>query len=306
MLSEIITSILEIFSIFALGIFARKIGYINKEDITRWSKLIIDMLFPFLVFSSIVSQQDAHSLRELWILPFIGFGFMAVGFAIGLVLLKFTNRWSRDIRKVFLFIMVVNNYGFLPLVMVRNLWGDYAISILFLLNIGSAVGFWTIGVAVLRGEDKQSFYSSIKNLATPMLITLVVTIILVATGLSRFVPESLVNISRSLGNAAVPSILLMIGATLYGVNFLKITKRVIYLVFCRNILIPLIYIAILKTLPLSEMAYNVCFVVAIMPASVTSIVMAQRYGGCKEYTSQAAIITTVVSIATIPLFMMFL
>jgi hypothetical protein len=101
--------------------------------------------------------------------------------------------------------------------------------------------------------------------------------------------------------------LLLIGASLYDSKKVFENKRdIIYLSFIRLILIPLLSILLLWLLPLPDDAYRVAFVVAIMPVSVSTVVLTRKYGGSPDLAGQAALITTIASIISIPLLMMLI
>ena len=52
--------------------------------------------------------------------------------------------------------------------------------------------------------------------------------------------------------------------------------------------------------------YEVCIVVALMPAASSSVLIAKRYGGCPDFTGQAILVTTLLSLLTIPLWLWIL
>ena len=66
-------------------------------------------------------------------------------------------------------------------------------------------------------------------------------------------------------------------------------------------LIPALFIVVLKLLPLPREMYEVCFVVALMPAAVASALVTRLYGGDGEFASQSVVITTVLSLFSMPL-----
>ena len=79
MTGDIILAIAQIFGVCFIGWLASRLGYLNENDVNRWSRLLIDFLFPLLVFQSIVQGFDAERVRELWSLPLLGFGIIVVG-----------------------------------------------------------------------------------------------------------------------------------------------------------------------------------------------------------------------------------
>ena len=305
MLTSIITAIIEIFGVFAIGAFARHKNYVRDEDISPWSMIIIDLLFPMLVFSSIVKDLDVSRLKVLWMLPITAFGIMAIGAVLGTVLkLGMVNKGNGRME-TFHHFCAINNYSFLPLIVISNLWGNEYLALLFLASIGSEIGLWTIGIGLLgRGDIK----SSLKKILSPNTIAIIAALLISCLGAKEFIPEVVIRIFSKLGNAAVPLMLMMIGASLYSssTSIIKNKRDIAYLSFVRLLLIPFITIMILKLLPLPEDAYRVLFVIAIMPVSVSAAILTRRFGGSPEFAGQAAIVTTVCSAATMPLMLMLL
>ena len=79
-----------------------------------------------------------------------------------------------------------------------------------------------------------------------------------------------------------------------------------YLVVVRLIIIPAILVAILKLLPLDARTYNVAMIVAVMPASCASVLVAKKYGACSDFAGQIIVFTTCLAPFTVPLMLYFL
>jgi hypothetical protein len=71
------------------------------------------------------------------------------------------------------------------------------------------------------------------------------------------------------------------------------------------VILPLILLAVLKTLPLPKEVFRVVFVVSIMPVSSSAVVFMRRFGGNPDLAAQAAVITTLLSIISIPVMVYF-
>ena len=78
-----------------------------------------------------------------------------------------------------------------------------------------------------------------------------------------------------------------------------------YLSLVRLVAIPVVLLLLLRLLPLEPDAFETAAVVAAMPAASSSVLVARQYGGDYEFAGQAIIITTVLSLATIPLLLRF-
>lgn len=303
MTGEIVTAIAQIFGVFAIGWLARRMRYLDESDVNRWSRLVIDFLMPLLAFHSITANFDRGRVRELWALPLIGFGMIAFGALCGVLLRRALRSRDPDIRKTFHHFCAINNYGFLPIIIVQSLWGSEGVARLFVLNLGSTVGYWTIGVGLLGGASPRQ---AAKNILGPNLAAVVFALALCLAGLNRYVPDLVLRIASTAGSAAVPSILLLIGATLYPLPSIRHKRDLAYLTAVRLVLLPAGMVAALLALPIPEAARNVALIVALMPGTVSSTIITRRFGGCPDFAARAAIVTTLISMGTIPLALMLL
>ena len=298
MTAKIVSAILEIFGVFFVGWLSRRFRYIEEKDINKWSALVIDFLFPLLVFSSITQSFEADRFREIWPLPFLGLGLIVFGALCGFALRPGLHSTDPDIRKTFLHFCAINNYGFLPIIIIHSLWGAPGVAKLFFLNLGSTVGYWTIGVGVL-GE--HNIRKAARNIMTPSLFALALALLLCLTGLNVHVPGVVLRASASAGAAAVPLMLVLIGASLYPFPSIRNKFDIAYVTVARLALIPFLSILILLSLPLKPDVRDIAIIIALMPGTVSSTIITRRFGGSPDFAARVAIVTTLVSIATIPL-----
>ena len=134
MLQSVIFSIMQLFGVFSIGWAARYWNYIREEDLQRWSKFIVDLLFPCFGFAILTQNLNRPELLRLWPLPILGFGMIAFGAICGMFLKSLLKKQTEANRKTFVHLCAVNNFGFLPIIIIGNLWGDEAVAFLFLLN----------------------------------------------------------------------------------------------------------------------------------------------------------------------------
>jgi malate permease and related proteins len=300
MFGSILLAIAEIFTFFAIGYLANHLGYIKETQVNNWSHFLIDFLFPMKIFHTIVTGLDPNRMHELWLLPFIGFGLMAFGLLAGLPLQRGLASDNRDEHKTFLHFCVVNNYSFLPVIILGRLWGEQAEANLFVLNIGSIVGAWTLGIGVLGGMESPR--TMLRKIMTPALGAILLALLFSLSGISEHIPSFFLEITGKMGAGAIPLILIIIGATLHTVSFKTGVRDLIYMTAVRLVVLPLLTIGILFLIPMPRDFYQIAVVIAIMPVAVSSAILTRRYGGAPHLASRAAVVTTVISIATIPLF----
>jgi hypothetical protein len=294
----ILISIAEIFGLLLIGGAGRLLGYIDERDIDRWSRLVIDILFPAMIFTSITSGFQVERLHELWILPVIGFSIAAGGFFLGLGLQFGLGTGDGNLRRTFLYFCTVNNYTFLPIVIVKNLWGDPMLASLFFLTIGSQLAHWTIGIGALGSTDVKN---TVKNLCTPGLVTTLVSLAVAWLGWGNVVPPMATNILKSAGSVAVPTMIILAGASMFKPSVFRLSWQIIYSTVVRLLILPLVAILLLKLLVLPADIYAISIIVAIMPLAVSTVIYTRIFGGDPDFAAGSILFTTVVSIASVPL-----
>jgi len=299
---KVFLAIVETCALFAVGGGALKIGYIGRDDIDRWSRFTFNVFTPCLTFASIAENIGRDELKTLWIMPVAGFVIMAAGALLGMVFLPLLRCRTSERKATFVHICAINNYIFLPLIVVGNLFGmGRHAALLMVMNVGSTVGFWTIGVVTLTGWRKDTLRTAVKQLYS---INVVAVALAVAVVLWRVpVPDPLMKFVRTLGGMAIPLTIILTGAALFrdarGLWLHKVDAGLVAVT--RLGLIPAIYVAVLKFLPLPKEMYEVCFVVALMPAAVSSALVARLYGGDGDLASQSVVTTTLLALVSVPL-----
>lgn len=286
-----------------LGWWIDRLGYCEKDDYGRWSKVAVDFLLPLLIFHSIVRDLDTSRFNELWILPLLGFGLMAIGGIAGIIFKWGLATSDEARRRTFLHIAAVNNFGFLPIYILANLveTGQKPAALLalfFVFNLGSMIGFWTIGVVTLTGGRLRDIG---KKLLSPSMIAIVVAIALAHLGGREWIPAVFLRTAEAAGSISVPLMLIITGATLRGAFRHEKIWDVAYTTAVRNLLIPGICIVLGGFLPLAPDARFLWNIVAVMPAAATTSIMARVFGGSPEFGSAVLVVSTLAGIVTVPL-----
>ncbi len=301
---QVFWSILQTFLIFAFGAWAVRLRMIRANNLGGLSRLALDVFFPFLTFSTITRNFNTEHMTELWLMPLLGFGIMLCSAVIGILFKRFLFHSTPERHATLHHICAINNYVFLPLIVLDSLWGERHIALLLLMNVGSTIGFWTIGILTFTGLG--SLRETVRNIFS---INLAAVAAALAVCFLRIpVPHCIASTAEMMGSMAVPFMLILTGAALYfsAGKLLKHPLDAAYLSVVRLLLLPAVLIFLLKLFPLEKEMYEVCIVVALMPAASSSVLIAKRYGGCPVKSGQAILVTTLLSLLTIPLWLWIL
>ena len=294
---KVLLAILETFAFFGLGAFLVIRKMLNQESIKGMSRFAINTLTPFLIFSSVTTNFTRQDLSTAWIYPVMGFGMMVLHCIFGyLLLILYHNTPER--RATFLHMAVVNNYLYLPLIVIGHLWGGKSIAALLLWSVGATFGQWTIGIAVMAGSDMKRM---LRTLISPNSIAVIAAILYLLQDFR--LPKQVMNFAAKTGSLAIPLCLIFIGSSLY-LSRSRLTSYigdVVVGTLIRVLVIPLLTLILLRHLPLPELARNIATVIAVMPGSSGSVLIMREYGGDVDFAGQLIIATTIVSLITMPI-----
>ena len=297
MILKVVLAIGQTFVFFAVGAAAVKLKYLDTRDVSKIGNFTMDVIFPFCCFASVFNGMQGADPVAVWLPPVLGFGIMAFNAIIGLGLQFGLKNRSESRLKAFRQMAAINNYLFLPLIIVENLYGSSGSACLMLFSVGSAVGFWSVGIWVMSkfGLNKETF----KNLITSNLIAVLLAVALVCFKVP--VHHEVIRLVNGIGMIGTPLMLVLTGAslTLSGAALFREGRDAAWGVLCRLIIIPALTVAVLKMIPMPPMVFNVALIIALMPTSCASVIIVGKYGGDVDYSGQQLLLSTFISPVTI-------
>ena len=164
---------------------------------------------------------------------------------------------------------------------------------------------WTHGVSLFSKDTKFNFRKIIFN---TNLIAIVVGAALMVSGirLPRFVSDLSSSLGTMIGNVGM----LIAGMTAADMNFRKTlcNKRLYLVTLMRNLVCPFIILGLLKVallyinIPNASEILLITFLATMTPSAAMMMQFAQVYDTEVEYSVAINIITTVVCVATMPVF----
>lgn len=295
---KVILAVIETFAFFALGGFAVERKMVTAESLKGFSRFAINVLTPFLVFSSIAGKFTRSDLQTAWIYPALGFSMILFHAMCGRVLLPLLRHRTPERQATFMHMAAVNNFIYLPIIIIGYLFPGKTVAALLFCSVGSTFGQWTVGIAVMAGNDVKKL---LKNLISPNSVAVLIAVIYLL--LPWKLPAGIIDFTARIGNLAIPLCLILIGASVW-ISRSKWTAHLLdllYTTFIRIVLIPLLTLILLRFIPLPEIARNVALVLAVMPASSGSVLIVREYGGDVDFAGQLILSTTLLGLITMPL-----
>lgn len=252
--------------------------------------LVTNIATPCLVFSALTKLEVAPAaLAQMF---FAGLAALASFAAIGAAVLALT----RQSLRAFLPAITFPNAGNLGLPLVLFAFGEEGLALAVAYFTMVSVGQFTFGVWIASGEAQPW-----RLLRTPVLYAVAAALIFVISGAAP--PRWLANTSALMGGAAIPLLLLSLGVALARLKVPELPRSIALSALRLGAGLG-IGLALAELFALGPLASGVLVLQSAMPAAVFNYLFAERYGNSPEQVAGVVLISTLISIATLPVLLL--
>ncbi len=302
---EIVQIALDVISpVFIVIAIFYAVGRVLETDVVALSPLLIYVFIPAVVISSVANAEgDFGDFARMAAMVFISTLILwLIGWQVG----RWLKLQPRTLATFTVCVMLINaaNYGW-PLN--EFAFGPRGLELATLYYVANVVISNNMGIYVASSGSRPPLQALMNMLRVPVLPAAVIGFALNLTGTSLPLP-----INRAvtiMGAAAVPGMLALLGLRLSKVTLGDIRTRlrpVFVASGLRLILGPLIAIPLAYVLGLQGLVYNVAVVESSMPTAVIVSAFAMEFGGDADFASEVILISTVLSLFTLPVLLSFL
>ncbi len=286
----------ELFLLIAAGVFLKKIGMIGAKEKSFLSDLLIKFVVPCMIINSYMGSYSTDTLANIGLSFVYSIGLCVAGILITMELSGFVKEENRGI---FRFACSFSNAAYMGFPLIRALFGEegilYASSYVTVFNIL----LWTVGCVFFA--DRMSFGKLIKNvLSCPPILAVAVGLLIYFLQIP--VPEVLSGPIGAVGEMTTPLSMIITGVTMAeaGVVSLLKKKNLFIAVAVRLLLIPAVCIGLFWLLGISGTAAVVTLLLEACPAAAITTMFAIWHGKDEQYAAAVVVISTLLSIITLP------
>lgn len=297
----ILEASLPVYLVIAAGLVLRRIKLFPPELDPGMMRLIINVLFPCFILEKILGNQALDDLRTITTAAGAGFVLIIIGFGLSYLAALAVGMRKSDGLRTFSLVTGVQNYGFIPIPIIATLFASKAtMGVLFMHSLGVEIAIWTVGVAILTGLNKAPW----KHLFNGPIVAILLGLAINASGTFRHIPAEVNTSIAMLASCAIPLSLLLIGAAISDListrGWMRPYRRPLAASVVRLAILPVVFIAFARFMPIGLDLKRVLAVQAAMPCGVFPLVLARHYGGHVTTAVQVILATSLVSIFTIP------
>ncbi len=287
----------------AIGVYAYRKHMITDNNRNQLISFILNVLMPALVFNSFKAVTPEILKTGLW--AFIGSSLIYSFYAI-------IGRLAyRDIaeskRKVLDYATLVNNAGLAGQPLSLSMYGNVGALYASIFLVPHRIFMWSLGLKILDGDQPEKTGPSTlsKLLRNPSIIAVFFGLArgLLQIDLPSFLDRSIVTMASIVS----PFSRIIIGSIIATISMDSLfEKGVLRYTIIRLFLIPLSVLSISKIIGLDETLIGVFTIMSSMPAGTTTALLAADYNLDEAFASKIVFVTTILSVITVPIIMLFL
>ena len=306
---QIFLLISPVFLLIILGNFLRRI---KVPDVSFWEindKLCYWVLIPALLFHYI-SQINLSSemLYSYSIIIYVGF-FIAIltVLILGKLLGYPPERWTSILQGA------VRQNAFIALAITGSLFGDEGLKIasIFMLIYVPSINIIIVTTMVMnfgqskKNASKNEFITVFIELSkNPFILAMIAGLIFSIIQSEKL--KVIIDTSGLLGSAALPIMLLTIGAKIKVRDLALTITPIIISNFLKLLALPLIAFFVANYLGLSEIEVVVAVIFAAVPTAVSSHTLARQFGADDQLMTSIITTQVILSFITIPILLAFI
>ena len=296
---------MTLFALVVVGYIAGKLGYLGGDFDRQLSRLVINITCPALILSS---AMNGTLPDRRYILPLLGISLITYLILTGVALLlpRYMTTKQEDEGTVG-FALMFGNVGFMGYPVVASIFGHQAVFYAAVLNVVNTFAVFTVGTILITGKNEVEGHRFQKKVlySTPMLAAYL-TMLIVALEIEN-IPTVISQPLTMLGNITVPAALLIIGSSMSQLSLrMMLGNRTVYLTtFMRLLVVPLSMFYLCRAIGFSEAVVHINTVVIAMPVATYGTILCLRHEKDATLMTEVTFITTLFSMLTIPLLVMF-
>ncbi|MDR1832684.1 MAG: AEC family transporter [Fusobacteriaceae bacterium] len=291
-----------LFLLVLTGIILKWTGLFPEEGKAILTDILIYVFLPANIVASFLVTFNAKILIQLMVVFLLGV-FQQVSC---LVFNRFAwNHLDIEEKKVLQYCTLCSNSGFIGLSIIGDIFGAQGLMYASVGTIPQAITTWSAGISYF--EKGQNTREVIKRVAIhPGIIAVYLGLFFMLTGIRP--PVFVSNTLRMMGACTLPVSMIVIGAVLGEVTDIKsmLSGKIWYYTIIRLVFLPLIVFITGRIFHVDKLLTGIIVLVAAMPAASTGVLFAAKYKSDYIFATKCVVVTTALSLITIPLWCLLL
>ena len=289
--------------IFCLaGYVLSKVKLVDPSHSKTLSVLLTYVFLPCVSFNTFSAQFTPAYLLDKGPLILVSTGLISVVVLVAKLINRFLTKEPYE-KAVNEYSMSMANIAYMGYPLAEGVFGSAVLLDCMMFALPMTIYIGTVGFNMLTaGKEKKSL---LKKIFTPSLIGILIGCAVGISGIK--LPDVIYEISQKAGACMAPASMLITGMTISCFSIKELLKNKTVYVICavRLLLAPLLVFGLLKLFGL-EFALTAGVVLYAMPCGMNTIVYPQLVGKDCRLGAATVLVSTALSMLTIPLCLYFL
>ena len=296
--SALLFKMLVLLVFICIGVLCSKLRFIDERGSDALNKLVLYICGPALIIKSVQNVEFSYGMHDILLLILYSMILMLLALVIGVVSARLICR-DPSLRGVFSLVTAFGNVFFMGVPVVTALYGDNAVFLLSICVIPFNFFIFSVGIFLILGKSGQKMPWK-KLLLNPSLYATIIALPIFFLRIA--LPAPVVEIVGYLGQMVVPLSMILIGAALGRMTLRSIFSNGYSYAVCavKLIVTPLLVFLLLRLFVKDPLILGLLTVVAAMPSASISPILCAEYGGDSDFASRSVFLTTLLSLATVP------
>ena len=285
-----------LFLLMAVGVLFRKRNIISESGRKTLSNLTVNLILPCNIIESFLGEWNVSGnlLHNCLIALGISFGIQLAALYLSAL---FFSPVSSEKKNIFRYGLIVSNSSFIGIPVVGELYGNLGVLYTSFFQIPIRIMMWTAGLSLFTNVDKkESFQKLIKH---PCIIAIVIGafLMIASVPLPSFLGDTIAGLSK----CTTPLSMITVGAMFANSKWSDfLDPSILYYCLIRLIVFPAIVFGAVRLLGIDLVLGNVAVLLSAMPMAATTAILADKYNYNGETASRSIFVSTLLSIATLP------
>lgn len=307
----VIQQMLVLLVMMLIGYIVFRIKWLDANACSKMSKIVVNVLNPCLMINGVLGKEvnlKGNMLFQTLVLVVIYYGV--------LVLLSGPVASALRVKKkhhnLYRLMLIFSNVGFMGIPVITSIYGKEAMLLIAFYNLGYNLLLYTYGIYLAStggeaaGETETAKGSGWKKLLNLGVASCVIAIVIFLSGVTM--PDSVCTFFDYVGNAAVPLSMILIGASVAqgGKKEFFLDRKMYVFMAIKMLAIPVAAALLMRFVSWPAMVEGVFILMFAMPVGSIVVMLAAESDADEIECTKGSILTTLLSVLTIPVVSMFL
>ena len=295
----LITILLRQIAIMAIlmivGLYLSRRKYLTSHGTKELGAILLRLVIPCVIIKSYITDYSPKRLVQLG----LSAGLALMGFIVSMLISYIVFGKRKRLENV---AAAFCNAGFIGIPLTQAVIGEDGVFLVAasvaLLNLFQ----WTYGVYIMANKKEAISFKAIAS--NPVVIAIIIGVVLYLLQLP--VPDICVRSLEYIASMNTPVAMILMGSYLAKIEFRKIfDPRAFSCIMFRLVIIPVVILLLLRILPVHDTDVTMAvFLAAATPVGANICIFAQQYDCDEEFSVITVCLSTILSVATIPVLTM--